>query len=162
MGQDPDRDLQEVYDRDMGHFKAAWAAGVDVAVGEALRCCRQFRQVPPEWLEEAVIQLVTESPRKMAARRHRHAMDMVHFERWDIVNELRERKSSLPQGKTWDRAYDAASEMLRGTTASGSAESIKRSYKRVARDMREGQPAGKYLVSRLHAGIDKRAKPKPG
>jgi len=148
MGEDPKRDREEFYDRDMGHFKAAWFAGVDVAVGEALRCCRQFQQVPPGWLVDAVTQLVTESPRETAKRRKRHAADMLHYERWDCVNELRERKSELPEGKTWDLAYDAASEMLRGTAAGGSPESMRQSYRRVARDLREGRHA--YIVSRLH------------
>jgi len=151
---DRDRDRQEVYQRTIGSFRAAWAAGVDVAVAEALHCCRRSRQVPPGWLVDAVTQLVTERPRETAKLRHRYAMDKVHYARWDAVNELRERKSELAQGETWLLAYEAASKMLRGTEARGSPHAMKTSYDRVARDLRDGRHA-KYMASRLHAGIDK-------
>jgi len=82
----------------------------------------------------------------VAARRtkeeaQRYLFDMVHYCRWDAVTELRSRASV-----TWNAAFKRVSELFAGTNMAGSADTIKKSYKIVERDMREGCGA-KYFVS---------------
>jgi len=94
---------------------------------------------PPSWLDEAVTQIV--AARRTKEEAQRYLFDMVHYCRWDAVTELRSRASV-----TWDAAFKRVAELFAGTNMAGTADTIKKSYKIVERDMREGCGA-KYFVS---------------
>ena len=72
--------------------------------------------------------------------------DLVHYERWDAVVELRERGERL----SWDQAFLAVSKVLKGAAA-GSKDTIEASYKKIQKGYRKrsGLP---YVSHRLKLG----------
>jgi hypothetical protein len=70
---------------------------------------------------------------------------MIHFARWDAVRELRDRKGEDGIPKTWEDAYELASEYFEGSEAAGSARTMKESYQLVRRHLNEGS-GGRYYV----------------
>ena len=86
----------------------------------------------------------------------------MHYTRWDMVRELRDRRVELalprrlPDGTTasyaptWEASYENAAEALGGTSYEGSSDTIKKSYQLIERLFRSGKrllrnPQGKNL-----------------
>ncbi len=67
------------------------------------------------------------------------------------MRELRDRKGERNIPKSWDGCYALASEVLEGTTAAGSADTMAASYKVVQRDMR-ARHARRYYLSHKKPG----------
>ena len=69
---------------------------------------------------------------------------MIHYTRWDMVTELRERRDELlknlgdDSGMTWEKCYAAVSKMLENTEADTGRKSVAQERERVI-------PAGKPL-----------------
>jgi hypothetical protein len=129
---------QSVYSR-LYLLERAWRDGSPTAVLDALHFCWGHKRPPPDWLLTAV----QDSISKQLSRRDRRNFhsDQIHYTRWDAVVEARERF-----GMTWPDAYAAVSELLKGTLAEGSEETIKSSYRLVQKDMRGGS-AGRFYIS---------------
>ena len=103
----------EVFKREIERCERGWRSGVAEAVADAVLLCGEHQVPPPRWLCEAV-RVVVERDLLGAATRK---WDMIHFARWDAVQELRDRKGEPGIPKTWAECYDAASEYLEGTDA---------------------------------------------
>jgi hypothetical protein len=139
----------EFFKREIERCERGWLSGVAEAVTDAVLLCGEHQAPPPRWLCEAV-RVVVERDFLGAATRK---WDMIHFARWDAVQELRDRKGERGIPKTWAECYDLASEVLKRTEAHGSAETIRASYKRVAKRIRS-QPrnADRYYFGRIKPG----------
>jgi hypothetical protein len=127
----------------------AWRAGLLLAVTKGLEICRLYRQPPPGWIVGAVAKVVKERMTKFERRRYRQ--DLIHYERFDAVRELRERRHELAKlgdnrGASWERAYDAVSDLLKGTRAAGSADTVKASYQYVQTEFKAGR-AGRFMIT---------------
>ncbi len=121
-----ERTRQEAYEGRMQFLRQVWQDGaVAEAVAEAVHACREFEQVPPEWVEAAVAKLLYGDRQGERTRRH--------FLRWFAVT------SERAEGRTWDIAYEAAAQSLRGGEAAGTADAIKKSYQLVQRDLHGGK-----------------------
>lgn len=118
-------------------------AGDGLAIAEAVRSCRLYKQPPPDWLVDAVAKLADRSMSDQE-RRLRHAF-AIHRERWEAVIELQERRHELvarkrelrkldpyadidDPGETLEKSFAAVSERLANHDAAGSAETICASY----------------------------------
>jgi hypothetical protein len=123
----------------MTDCEMAWRAGVSAAVVDAISWCRLFQRPPPVWLEYAVADIAKRQRTKAEAKRHYEAM--VHYTRWDTMVQLCEWRKRL----SWERRFEIASDLLAGTGAAGSPDTIAKSYKRVQRDFR-AQRMAKYYV----------------
>jgi hypothetical protein len=84
-------------------------------------------------LEDAFAALVVQHTPD-AEKRDRRAFNN-HRKRWEAVRELRERQQQIleqfndDRGKTWETRWKAVSEILDGTEAAGSPETVRASYK---------------------------------
>jgi hypothetical protein len=127
------------------------------ALAAALVLCSEGRVALPEWaaigVQQVLATLISATPDYM-----------MHYTRWDLVSELRDRKAELferqrheapklrkldPKGEkygeprydlqpTWDAAYENASKALAGTKYEGSADTIKKSYQLIERLFNSG------------------------
>jgi hypothetical protein len=109
------------------------------ALADATLICLAFRQPMPHWLAMAVFDLI--ETRMTPQERNQRDDNWKHFVRWQVVKELRERRHELladgdDSGSTWERTFEAASDALQDTSAAGSAEAMKKSYKKVQREMK--------------------------
>ena len=82
-----------------------------------------LRPALPKWLYAALYQLVCAKLPEAT----------VHEQRYWAVVEAR------GEGRTWDQSYERASERLRGRSARGTANAMRQSYIRVARERRRQQ-----------------------
>jgi len=123
------------------------------ALADAMLVCFAFRQPTPHWLAMAVFDLI--ETRMTPQEKSRRADNWKHFVRWQVVAELRARRYELlaiddDSAKTWERAYAAASDRLQNTSAAGSAEAMKKSYKKVQRAMKADRGVQFILTDRGH------------
>jgi hypothetical protein len=132
---DLDHEHQRAFTQRLDQFKRNWQAGDLVAAAEAVRLCRMYRQPIPRWLEDAFADLVVRHIPD-AEKRDRRTLN-IHRKRWEAVQELRERQQQLleqfndDRGTTWEKRWKAVSEILDGTEAAGSPETIRASYKMI-------------------------------
>lgn len=137
-------DKQRVLNRHLDACQRAWRAGNRLALLDALYDCHEFSAAPPAWLVRAFVDLVRAMP---TAANH----DKIHFLRWNVVTELRDRKEELAARgytTTFPKVYKTASENLRGTIAEGGPEAVRKSYQRIQRE-RRGRRAARFFVSRF-------------
>jgi hypothetical protein len=138
----------------------AWQDGNIVGLKKAIQLCADFKVPSPAWINGAkksvLIDLIRAGTSKKKIGRHARAAtkareDENDYIRWDAVKELRARKKELQDlagiKPTWEEAYERAAEYLKsiGSPAKGSASTMKASYQRVAKNMREGK-RGRYLL----------------
>jgi len=140
---------QRHFAREIQACRRAFLAGVTPAIAEAADVCRLYDQPPPEWLCQAIGDLVQQ--RRTPAEAKRSLEDEVHYARWDMVRECRERgleqkKSGDDSVGTWERAYEKAADLLAKTAAAGTPERMAKSYMKVERDFREGHAVGRYWI----------------
>ena len=140
--------------------RKAWDAGNRAAALDALDDCAQLGGPPPPWLVEAARAVFVwaasqrQGPGQYSTAKARAAMDAIHYERWEAVIELRGRRRELlmrwsdDRGMTWEKCYAAVAEMLEGTPAAGTEETIKRSYQYVQGTMRQGK--GRRFFQTVH------------
>src|SRR4029450_1168119 len=110
------------------------------ALAAALVLCSKGRAALPDWaatgVQQVLATLIGTTPDYM-----------MHYTRWEMVRELRDRKAELFAAQrvyarkhhsayeprydfkpTWDAAYENASKASAGTPYEGSADTIKKSY----------------------------------
>lgn len=140
----------------MAACEAAWREGEPLAVAEAATWTHQYQQPIPAWLEQAIVELAM--ARRSDAQAKRHAESGLHLVRYMTVRDL---KVGTPVGASapgqpgrytppavrmsWDEAREQAAELLAGTPAAGGADTMKRSYDIVKRDLK-ARHAGKYFT----------------
>jgi hypothetical protein len=135
------------YDRKLAACEAGWRDTQDpLAVSEAMIYVHSHRQPPPRWLTEAVAMLADDHRGRAHAKRALEAM--ADSWRYQAVRDAKaERRAGNLQGRkvSWEQAYGRAADVLAGTPASGSADTMKRSYQKVVRDLRAGR-GGRYFT----------------
>jgi hypothetical protein len=111
--------------------RLAWLAGDTLAIARAVAACSRLHEPPPRWLEDAIN---THIDRRMSAAEKRQQRDLAsHLMRWEAVLlarggrpwDARNNEGGMP----WDDCWPAASDMLAGTEAESSAETVRGSYK---------------------------------
>jgi hypothetical protein len=131
--EEQEREHQRAFAHRLDQFERNWRAGDLVAPAEAARLCRLYQQPIPRWLENAFATLVVQHMPN-DEKRDRRAFNN-HRRRWETVRELGERQQQLleqfndDRGKTWEMRWKAVSEILDGTEAAGSPETVRASYK---------------------------------
>ena len=136
----PEAQRRICFERHLRCLHRSVEAGSRTALAEAARWCDRWKRPYPSWLA-ARLQSTACTPNRTKGPDRRA---QIHFARWDAVRELRDRRGALAvlgYGPRWDDAYASAAERLKRTDAAGSAESIKRSYQKVARAFRAGKGA---------------------
>ena len=131
----------------MSSCKAAWGEGEPLAVAEAETWAFLYRQPIPAWLERAVFDLAIGRRSKSQAKRLRNAA--IQMARYSTVRDLKVGIPGLYDPITaetpWERIYAMASEGLAGSRAAGSADTMKKAYQNVRRDLKKGR-GGKYFT----------------
>jgi hypothetical protein len=123
-------------------YRLAWQAGDSLAIARAVRVCQICHEPPPCWLTSATLELVDR--RMSSVERRQQSALMVHMMRWRAVIGLRDPKRWLyDHGKVagrcetllagapqllWKDCWPGAAEILDGTEAAGSNETIRASY----------------------------------
>jgi hypothetical protein len=131
--------------------EAAWRErGDPLVVSEATSWTHMHRQPIPAWLEQATVELAMALRSDDQAKRH--AELGLHLVRYITVRDL---KVGTPGSNgryippavhlTWDEAREQAAELLAGTPAGGSADTMKSSYAIVKRDLK-ARHAGKHFT----------------
>lgn len=140
--------LRAKYEKQMEQCEAAWREGEQLAIAEAVTCTHIYRQPIPKWLEQAVVELAI--GRRTAKQAKRYTEAEIRLQRYMTVRDL---KLDIDFSKgtvrritdiSWDGAYEKAAEMLAGTQAAGSADTMKADYRRVQCDLKTGH-SGKYF-----------------
>lgn len=148
---------EEFLRRRLAAFEHAWNAGNVPALLDAVELCGRFQHPLPAWAVAGVTKKLREAfaippegkrgstPSDLA----RYRMDQVHYERWSMVNELRDRKDELVDAglePTLEAAFENASKALAHTPAAGAPATIRASYWMVESDFKKGV-GGKYFVA---------------
>jgi hypothetical protein len=141
-----------LYDYKLKQLERAFADGNHTALGAAVKVCDEAKRPLPKWVCGGV--LLALNGKTMNTGRGRTGnpdtkvkQDRIHFTRWDVVRELRDRREELaPVGykPTWEAAYENASKSLKGTEAQGEPAAIAASYKKIERIFRRGGGARFY------------------
>jgi hypothetical protein len=171
--QDP---LAALHEETLEHLRRCWHR--ELAAVAALNYCRSYELNPPSWLIEATESVLCSylTPKSLQKRGRasgsvaRYLQDMVDYERWDVLREVRENQRELRQqverlrairpipqlllkereklmfwvGSSWLRAYECASMMLAQTASRGGPDAIKASYLRVTQNSRDPTQATRY------------------
>jgi len=163
---------------ELENCEAAYRSGVQAALTDALFLCLTMKQTAPEWVVAAAEEVTGDAAGgvvqrgigRTASAAARYRADIVHFDRWASVKDIREKqirhRGTLDRiikddpadpmihrvraliekvGETWDDAYNAASAILRGTFAQGSPGAMKDSYQFVEREVKAGNAARFYI-----------------
>jgi hypothetical protein len=129
-----ERAWHERFERDMCWGLARWQRGDVMGVVVATEACWRHRKPPPEWLVDAG-KVLAERAMPKEERRARAEFER-HFERWESLTALRERRDDLAahgddRAISWEEARAAVAERLAGTDAAGTERTIKASYELV-------------------------------
>jgi hypothetical protein len=133
----------------------------ELGVASALHYCAEHGVTAPPWLVQAASEILfvllrndkTKKRGRSAGIVARYRQDMIDFERWDLVRQVREKQDELPLvvddlrkrdapqamidehvkmrdwvGRDWLRAYECASMILQGTDAHAGPDAMKSSY----------------------------------
>jgi len=134
----------------------AWRAGVMEAIADAIAWCHVLEQPPPAWLAQAAYSvrdhLITS---RSDQEKERHDDEMRHYERYSVVEELRERRVELSKlrGKieydiepdaSWLDCWHIAAEFLTNHGAACSWHTVQKSYAHVRREIKAGRGAKYY------------------
>jgi hypothetical protein len=170
----PKPELDEFWTREFASYERAVRAGNIGALLSALVDCIRKDLPPPRWLlVQAYSRLIDATTNKPTGKRGRTAnpfaqfrQDMIHFARWDVVQEVRDKQVEVAQqvkelrglksasaqamlkereqlkrwlGRSWLSAYHCASVLLKGTQAFGADDAMRASYKLVQRHGRSSK-----------------------
>jgi hypothetical protein len=137
------------YEKVMANCEAAWRAGEPLAVAEAATCVHLYRQPIPKWLEQAIVELAINQRTKQQAKHYTEAQ--LQLRRYMTVRDLKldinfsQETAKRIADISWEEAYERAAEILAGTSAAGSAATMKADYQKVQRNLNAGH-GGKYFV----------------
>ena len=102
----------------------AWLAGDSLAIAKSVTACSDLGEPPPDWLLNAVLSFVD---RRMTDAERRRSRELVNHQlRWEAVLLVRGTGTSK---LAWDKCWETAADMLAGSNAEGSAETVRASYK---------------------------------
>jgi hypothetical protein len=124
------------YERVMAVLRKAWETRDPLALADALTWVSVHEQPVPQWLEQAVIQVLLQSRPPIAIRRHRERM--AHYRRYQCV------ENGKAAGLSLEEAYFAAAERLGDV----GWEMVKKSHDIVRDDCRDGR-AGWYWAGAI-------------
>jgi hypothetical protein len=133
--------VEQLHASYLGALARGWDDGSLSALMNAVKHCRQNNLPLPHWAANDVLRTLANPDRRLAGADRRNR---IHYTRWDMVHELRDRRQELAASgyrPTWPEAYENASQALSGTAAAGSPEVIKKSYQKVERSFRVGKGA---------------------
>jgi hypothetical protein len=129
--------------------EAAYRVGNLEAIVAAMTWCETYGGVPPRWLSDAVARLV--DLRTTSAERDAQREAMLHYERYDAVQEL------LARSLRGERQFDGgplrniADIYVRVAEYYGvSDKAIERSCSVVRKDIKEGRAAKYFLAGYRH------------
>jgi hypothetical protein len=156
----PYESLEQLDETELEYHKLMFASGVPIAVPAAMYYCAKYGLNAPRWLIiEAVI--------------NRYRQDAIDYARWDAVIEVREKRDSLRKdidelralpgrkarnilnerskvrdwaGTNNDDAFECASLLLADTPAHGKPDTIRRSYLKVEKNMRNPATSMRYRI----------------
>jgi hypothetical protein len=117
--------------------EAAYRAGNMAAISDAMLWCETYGCSPPRWLVDAVIKLV--DLRTTDAERDVHREAMLHYARYDAVQELLSRAVERGEGRNLGAIYLEVGEHF-----GVSDKAIERSCSIVRKDIEAGHGA-KYF-----------------
>jgi hypothetical protein len=148
MSVGPPSNIHEWLARRLSELETSYRDGNLGALYEAVRYCGKYDEPLPKWATDGVARsMMALMELSSEAKLGQHAkwatqfiQDMVDYCRWDTVVEVRE------HAIRWLDAYGAAAEILNGSRATGSADAVEKSYKRVQKRMRS-EP-GRYRLFR--------------
>jgi len=118
--------------------------GVIAALFDAIILAKESEQPPPEWAMEGALRVIGDRLKfgfKKGATRNElrdYVMAMKHYHRWQLVKKL------LRNGVVWTKVFLEAEKHLADTNDSVKEEAIKKSYKRVQKDMKDSKKALQY------------------
>ena len=125
-------EMLQLLDEELAFYEKGWLQFREpMLVADAVEKCALLRAPLPLWLCRAVVEIAL--GRETSHQRHRRAERWNDFERWRTVWDFRE------GGATWERSYEAASDLLSGTDAAGEPGTMKESYQKVEKAFREGR-----------------------
>jgi len=169
----PAESLDHVLGGDLWSLHKAFNAGVELAVFDVLQICEKYNVQCPLWALKGLERL--SEPRRLKKAVTRYRRDLIHFYRFDAVNEVREYRSTrwkdyqdelkapglseearrkLEQlaphdpGKSED-VFREAAETLVGTPAYGSPETIRSSFKLVRKSNENPANHGRFMMLSL-------------
>ena len=134
-------DIRAKYDRKLERCRARWRATRDPAfIVEALILSLLHRQPQELWLTEAACDLALKGRTKGYETRARNALKRLM--RYQAVRDAKR------SGRTWEEAYEHAANVLAETTARADPDTMRDTYAKVAKDLKEGR-SGLYGMPKL-------------
>jgi len=150
-------DIDEWLEKEIEHCRIVFEQGNKLALYDVMKYCLDFHKPLPQWaLQEIMTLLGAPTFIKKGKEKHpmekelnRYIRDMVVYARADCVLECREHdiKWEANDKKNRRSVYAIASDLLKGTFASGSATAIEDSYKKYARTIKQEPFRYKILQS---------------
>ena len=141
-------ELQASYLRKLAVLRRNWEARHDQAtLAEAITLTTHFRQPIELWLEQAAVPALANT--RSDDTKNQYKLNLKHFERWRFVRDLKGEYITDAAGRTrWIEkrkpSLDKAIELV-ANELKVSFETVKRSYKKVQKDMKAGRNA-KYFI----------------
>lgn len=136
--------LREIYD-----------AGIDAALYDGLQLAYESGRVPPDWVFGAALEIIGnqlkigistgDGPTGNTTSKYKYAMQ--RFWRWQEVKQLHKK------GMTLDAAYDAAVINLKENFAKGGYDTMRKSYYRVEKDLKDPKTALQYYLATNDARV---------
>jgi hypothetical protein len=128
--------VQASYDRRMRKCELGWQKTGDPAfLIEARVWVRNYRQLPPRWLDDAIDKLITDRPKRHRTRAHNAVVKWMRFAAVRAAHK---------SGLSWPKAYERAADDLANTMAKGAPGTMKDDYCTVKADFDEGR-SRRYL-----------------
>ena len=132
-------------------LRTFFEAGVVPALYDALMLARDSSLPPPDWAVEGALRIVgdrlkfgfTTGKGATGNELAKYQAAMKRYRRWQAVKRQRE------NGTAWTKAYAEAEKLLKGTFAEASDETIKKSYQRVNKDLKDPEKHIEYYQAYL-------------
>ena len=136
-------------------LRKSYEAGVDVALYDALELAYDSVQAPPDWAFGAAMEIVGNQLKKGISTgmgitgntTTKYQYTMKRFRRWHEVKQLYE------NGMCLNAAYYAAIENLEGKFAEGGFDTMKKSYYRVEKELKDPTTAFQYYLAMNDAKV---------
>ena len=143
------RDASKAFvERELRALEKAYRDGHPGAAAAAIQLC--VSRPLPAWLSTVVLEALrvrTVKRGRLANPQTEMRQNRIHYTRWDAVRELQDRKDDLSDiASNQEERYAAVSELLKGTEAAGSEETIKKSYLLVENAFSDGHGGKFHLI----------------